>query len=141
MKETIDRITTIFNDNETLVYLVHNDENTGEFFQKNAGLEAMSGKVGGNLNTEIGLTIACEVLPIRASTQTARITARSKPPESETASGGGDFADTTMFSGCGLAGLLTAATSDAIRGKIRIRSPAARATRSGHQQPHWQAGG
>lgn len=118
-----DRITSIINDNETSVYQVRNDEKTGDLFLKYAGPEGMPGKEGGYLVTEKGLTVAYEVLPIRASTQTALITVRSKTPEAETASDSGSFAETSIGGGDGLAGQLTAATRDTIRAKIRSPLP------------------
>lgn len=118
-----DRITSIVNDNEASVYQVRNDEKTGDLFLKYAGPEGMPEKEGGYLVTEKGLTVAYEILPIRASTQTALITVRSKNPEPVAAAGSGGFADTSLGGGDGFAAQLTAATRDTIRSKIRSPRP------------------
>ncbi|OBY26821.1 TraK domain-containing protein [Leisingera sp. JC1] len=120
---TGDRIKRIVHDEDVSVYQAKHDENTGDLFLKYAGPEGMPEKEGGYLVTEKGLTVAYEILPIRASTQTALITVRSKNPEPEAAAGSGSFAETSLGGGDGLAAQLTAATRDTIRSKIRSPRP------------------
>lgn len=120
-----DRIASIVNDNDASVYQVRNDDKTGDLFLRYVGPEGLPEKEGGYLVTEKGRTVAYEILPIRASTQTAIITI--KPHEAEvTASssmGSGDFAETSFGAGDGYAAQLTAATRETIATKIHAATP------------------
>lgn len=124
-----DRVAEIVNDNETSVYQVRNDQNTGDLFLKYAGPDGMPEKEGGYLITEKGHTVAYEILPIRAGTQTALITVRSNNPQPEVADAVSTGLAETSFGGDGLAGQLTAATRETI--KARINSPVPRGGSNG----------
>ncbi|MEM8970864.1 MAG: type-F conjugative transfer system secretin TraK [Pseudomonadota bacterium] len=121
-----DRIASIVNDNDASVYQVKNDENTGDLFLRYVGPEGMPEKEGGYLVTEKGRTIAYEVLPIRASTQTVLITLRGAQPAE--VSGGGvtrastGFAETSLGGG-GITSELTEATRKTIARGIRTARP------------------
>ncbi len=121
-----DRIASIVNDDETSVYQVKNDENTGDLFLRYVGPEGMPEKEGGYIVTEKGLTLAYEILPIRASTQTVLIKVKgtqSSEAISSISSNSGGFAGTSIGGGDGFAGDLTNATRETIRSKIRSPRP------------------
>ena len=121
-----DRISSIVNDNDASVYQVKNDDKTGDIFLRYVGPEGMPEKEGGYLVTEKGRTVAYEILPIRASTQTAIITIKAHEAEvtvSASGAGDGDFADTSYGAGDGYAAQLTAATRETIATKIHSASP------------------
>lgn len=118
-----DRITDIVNDNDVSVYQVKNDENTGDLFLRYVGELDFPDKEGGYLITEKGRTVAYEILPIKASTQTALITLKGVNPEPESVAGGGGFADTSVGGGDALASQLTNVTRETIVSKIRSPRP------------------
>lgn len=120
-----DRITDIVNDDEVSVYQVKNDEKTGDLFLRYVGEEGLPEKEGGYLITEKGRTVAYEMLPIKASTQTVLITLKGIDPEPASAGGGdaGSFANTSFGGGDGLSSQLTNATRETIVSKIRSPRP------------------
>ena len=124
-----DRISSIVNDNETSVYQVRNDEQTGDLFLRYVGPEGLPEKEGGYLVTESGQTLAYEILPKRSSTETVLITIKGGASEEVTptdASDGrlsGDFASTSFGASDSVTGSLVDATRQTIAPKIGSPSP------------------
>lgn len=118
-----DRIASIVNDETTSVFQVRNDTRTGDLFLKYVGAEETPGKEGGYLVTEQGRTVAYEILPTRADTQTALITIKSVHAEPDTGSESERFAEDAVGGGDSLAAQLTAATRETIQSRIRTPFP------------------
>ncbi|WP_299155028.1 type-F conjugative transfer system secretin TraK [uncultured Tateyamaria sp.] len=119
-----DRISSIVNDNESSVYQVRNDEQTGDLFLRYVGPDELPEKEGGYLVTESGVTVAYEILPKRSSTETILISIKggaAKAPVADDASDGrlsGDFATTSFGASDSVTGGLVDATRQTIAAKI-----------------------
>ncbi|WP_171182244.1 type-F conjugative transfer system secretin TraK [Ruegeria sp. HKCCD8929] len=119
-----DRISDIVNDNDLTVYQAKADDRTGDFFLRYVGDAKMPPKEGGYIVTEKGRTIAYEILPIRATTQTVLISLKANQPRPEEATAAADgFADASPGTGDGLTSQLTEATRQTIYQKIRAPRP------------------
>ncbi|WP_211299554.1 TraK domain-containing protein [Pukyongiella litopenaei] len=125
-----DRITSIVNDDQASVYQVRNDKNTGDIFIRYVGPDnTMPDKEGGYLVTEQGRTVAIEILPIRASTQTIIVKLAGVPATATSAGAAssgdaaGGFAETSIGGGDRLVAQLTDATRKTILRKIRTPWP------------------
>lgn len=119
-----DRISSIVNDNETSVYQVRNDEQTGDLFLRYVGPEGLPEKEGGYLVTETGVTVAYEILPKRSSTETVLIAIKGAAATTSTSSDAGDgrlsgdFASTSFGASDSVTGGLVDATRQTIAAKI-----------------------
>ncbi|MDV4146438.1 type-F conjugative transfer system secretin TraK [Shimia sp. FJ5] len=118
-----DRIASIVNDDQASLYQVKNDKNTGDIFLRYVGPEEMPAKEGGYLVTEGNRTLAFEILPIKASTQTVLITLEGVDSTSNTVSRDGGFAESGLGAGDGLIAQLTEATRSTIQKGIHKPYP------------------
>ena len=124
-----DRISSIVNDNETSVYQVRNDEQTGDLFLRYVGPEGLPEKEGGYLVTEGGQTLAYEILPKRSSTETVLITIKGGAFDDAAATDAsdgrlsGDFASTSFGASDSVTGNLVDATRQTIAAKIGSPAP------------------
>jgi len=124
-----DRITSIVNDNETSVYQVRNDEQTGDLFLRYVGPEGLPEKEGGYIVTEAGTTIAYEIIPKRSSTETVLISINGGAPGASSAADAsdgrlsGDFASTSFGANDSVTGGLVDATRRTIAAKIGSPAP------------------
>jgi len=118
-----DRITDIVSDNDVSMYQAKADKNTGDRFLRYIGDEAMPPKEGGYIITEKGRTIAFEILPIRATTQTVLITVKPNESRVDEAAEAGGFADASLGTSDSLVAALTEATRETIRKGIRTSRP------------------
>lgn len=118
-----DRIASIINDDEASLYQVKNDEKTGDIFLRYVGPEEMPAKEGGYLVTEQNRTLAFEILPIKASTQTILITLVGVEPPAEVTARNEGFAGAEIGPGDGLAAQLSETTREVIRRAIHKPVP------------------
>ena len=119
-----DRIASIVNDDQASLYQVKNDEHTGDLFLRYVGPEEMPGKEGGYLVTENNRTIAFEILPIKASTQTVLISLEGVEPLAASSGANPEgFADTSFGGADGFVASLTDATRQTIAKGIRKPYP------------------
>ncbi len=118
-----DRIADIISDNDVSAYQAKGDEKTGDRFLRYVGQDEKPRKEGGYLITEKGRTIAFEILPIQATTQTILITVKPNEARADEITRSESFADSSLGSGDGLVSALTAATRETIHKGIRTPKP------------------